>query len=224
MNSKLKKEILSRLKLEDPFLNYKGNSSEEMHGWRNKIAEFQHAFSLLSDTKVMLEIGSWYGQSACQISKILEKDFPDSVLLCIDTFLGGTSHWIDPELKPYLKLQHGMPTFYHSFLNNVINQGSPEHVVPLCVTSTVAATILKESEVTLDFLFVDGSHLAEDVCSDLWNYVPLMNENGIIMMDDWDWGTVRDGYKQYCDRDSAQASKTELIFETDYHSLLRVTK
>src|SRR3989344_7262630 len=100
------------------------------------------------------------------------ENIPDSVVLTVDTWLGSLEHWRD--LEPQLGLQSGFPTLYPRFLHNVASRHCEDVIVPLPLTSAIAARYLKQLGLQADLIFLDGSHDEKDVYDDLTGYVELL--------------------------------------------------
>lgn len=61
----------------------------------------------------------------------------------------------------------------------------------IIATSDEAKTSFEDN--SMDFLFVDGDHSADNVCKDLHNYYSKVKKNGIIAGSNYKMETVRDG-------------------------------
>jgi hypothetical protein len=51
--------------------------------------------------------------------------------------------------------------------------------------SISAAKELKEKNIKFDFIYIDGGHLYEEVYADLIEYEKLLNDDGVLMLDDF---------------------------------------
>ena len=123
----------------------------------------------------ILEIGSLEGMSATWFLDNVK----DCEITCIDTWEGGKDH--DPQ-NPEINFSRILQNFNHnmSFHQNRYRQ--------MKMTSYDALVTLYLEKQKFDFVFVDGSHTAKDVNSDLilsWN---LLNVGALIYCDDYYWG------------------------------------
>jgi len=128
-----------------------------------------------------LEIGSFEGLSAsCMLDH-----WPGCELTCVDTFEGGFEH---------VRANYPMESAKELFMYNVLSvrasrgvraiQGRSDDVLPKLITA---------GEVdSFDFVFVDGSHLAADVLSDLVNSFKLIKRGGLIACDDFLWRSSKE--------------------------------
>ena len=193
-----KTELLKDLGLIDPFEGFAPNPDTKLWGWNGGAPIFGALVKELKP-KLVIEVGSWMGQSACNIASTLKSEglADTSALVCVDTWLGSLEHWQDPALKPHLQLRHGFPTFYYTYLSNVANFGVSDVVVPLPMPSSIAALYLKSAKVQADMLYVDGSHEQKDVYNDLEAYWPLVAPGGVLFGDDWPWDGVAAAVKAF---------------------------
>lgn len=80
--------------------------------------------------------------------------------------------------------------------------GLQDVVVPLAYPSTIAANIIypmfPKNNLPVDMIFLDGSHIAQDVYHDCINYYPILKKSGILLGDDWQAEGVRYGVTEYC--------------------------
>ncbi len=94
--------------------------------------------------KLIVEIGTWLGGSAIHMGGLLRAaGLNDSCILCVDTWLGSSEHYIYPEARRTLKLVDGRPTFYADFMQNVVQHGLQDIILPFSITSAGAAAVLR---------------------------------------------------------------------------------
>lgn len=193
-----KKEVLKRLgNLPDAFEDFVPIPNTKLIGWNGDLPIFGELIKEIKP-KLIIEVGSWYGQSSANMANALKMlGLEDSVLICVDTWLGSSDHWLDPNLRELLEFKNGMPTFYNRFLTNMINAEVQDWVVPFPLPSSIAATILKESKLKAELVYLDGSHECSDVYNDLLNYWDLLELNGYLLMDDADWSGPMDAVKAF---------------------------
>jgi predicted O-methyltransferase YrrM len=180
------KNILLKLHKEDIYDGYEPKFKLDLHG-----GGFPEIFSeLIADIQplVIFEVGSWKGRSAIQMAKLLKQQERDSVLVCIDTWLGGVEH-LPPEIMESWSIhryrKNGYPKLYYQFLSNIVRSGVSDIIVPFPNTSNISAAWLKKHKIQADLIYVDASHNYHDVFDDLTNYYDLLNENGIVFGDDY---------------------------------------
>jgi predicted O-methyltransferase YrrM len=139
---------------------------------------------MLPARKAFLEIGSFEGRSAVWTIENMMED--GGTITCIDTWEGGAEH-VSGEMS-------GAET---RFLHNIAiaeKAHIDRHVVALRATSLFALAFLlaKEKLNYYDFIYIDGSHRAKDVITDACMSWPMLKKGGIMVFDDYAWGSPRD--------------------------------
>jgi len=128
----------------------------------------------------ILEIGSWEGRSALFFLNYLRL----SHIVCVDTFGGNVEHHLDPYFAELaLKAERQFDLNLMAFGDRVEKiKGS-------------SATVLPElgiSQHRFDLAYIDGSHLAADVYRDAVLTWPMMEEGGIVILDDYEWDLMNE--------------------------------
>lgn len=126
----------------------------------------------------ILEIGSFEGLSSCYFLW----RFLDARVTCVDTFAGG------PEDAVY---GFGGRDLEATFDANValVDAG---RVRKLKGTSRTQVAGLVDEGSAFDLVYVDGSHLALDVLVDAALAWQLLNPQGLLIFDDYDWAMLGD--------------------------------
>ncbi len=188
MMTAAKQEFLTKFLMDDPFFEFTRKESAELWGWNGDLPIFNDLISQMRP-KTVVEVGSWLGQSSCTMARSMRTNDLDSVLICVDTWLGSLEHWKSPVDRTHLDLKNGRPTIYESFLTNVDREELSGYVVPLPLPSTIACQLL--ADVPVDMVYIDGSHDYRDVLRDLQDYWPMVRGNGgIVFGDDLAWESV----------------------------------
>lgn len=181
----LKAAILKQLHLSDPYIDFVPNPQSALIGWNSDSPVFDDLI-FRQKPKLIIEVGTWLGMSALNMAHILKRfGHRDTLILCVDTWLGSVEHWENPEFFGQLKLKNGYPAFYYEFLSNVVKYGFEETILPLPMTSTIAAKFLKSKGIQADLIYIDGSHDFEDVALDLAHYWRLLRPGGVLFGDDF---------------------------------------
>ncbi|MBU0459045.1 class I SAM-dependent methyltransferase [Patescibacteria group bacterium] len=138
-----------------------------------------------------LEVGSWEGRSTCWLlNNILTHT--ESIITCIDTFPDvygeqlekyGAFWGMRPPYPEVLSLEE-------KFDHNVNLTGSARKVRKLKGESQIILRGLEPA--SYDFIYIDGSHLAADVLSDIILCWPLLNIGGVMICDDYQLNMYRD--------------------------------
>lgn len=116
----------------------------------------------------ILEIGSWEGRSTLWFLQ----NFPDARLTCVDTFQGGKEH-ADLDTAPVeARFRANIAEYAHRVW---IRKGP---------SRTMLFGLHPE---TYDLVYVDGSHQAPDVLTDLVMAWHLLKPGGVMAIDDYLW-------------------------------------
>jgi predicted O-methyltransferase YrrM len=166
-------------------------------GFTHDIDVFQYLIELVRP-EVIIEVGSWKGGSAIAMSKSLESvGLLKSKIVCVDTWAGSIEHWKNEKWKLELGLKNGYPTIYEKFMANLIRSGYEKFVIPLPMSSKMAAEYLKSKGVKADLIYIDAAHDYESVKSDLESYDPLLTSNGVLFGDDYPHRPVEEAAKDF---------------------------
>jgi len=168
------------------------SDSEEVQGWNSNEPIFEE---LIEKTRpeTIIEVGTWLGGSAINMSKIIKKLNLNTKIYCVDTWLGAEEFWTRWAHTPDrdLRIKNGYPQVYFDFLSNVVKHEAQDIIIPIPNTSFIGCKILKHMEIKADLIYIDGSHEYEDVKMDIINYMDLLNPNGFMFGDDIIWEGVR---------------------------------
>lgn len=142
---------------------------------------------------IVVEVGSFVGESAIFMANHLKAKGADAVILCIDTFCGGVDHWLRANEK--IQFHFGRVDLFYKFVANVIEHGCADMIIPLSLDSMAAARLLKALNVQADLIYTDASHEEGDVLRDYEAYWPLLKSGGAFVIDDFSGhfpGVVKD--------------------------------
>lgn len=160
----------------------------DLQGWGSHDPLFEEVISK-TKPKVIVEVGTWKGASAIHMAKLGRAHNPDCTIICIDTWLG--SHVMfrpDPgqeDRRASLRLLHGYPQLYFTFLANVVREGLQDCIVPLPTTSAHGAILLRKVGLQADLVHIDAAHEYEAVMADLRAYWPVLSDRGVLLGDDY---------------------------------------
>jgi hypothetical protein len=180
--------ILSRLHPTNPYdgFDYRAHPLDLQGGGGREV--MTRVFDALNP-KLIVEVGTWKGGSACFWAKLMKERGIDGAVVCIDTWLGGLDHITRPksaewQIKKYWK--HGYSTLYYQFLANVMHEGLQDYIVPVPTTSAIGARWLQAQNLVVDIAYIDASHDEDDVYEDMKGYWKTLRNGGIMCGDDWD--------------------------------------
>lgn len=130
----------------------------------------------------LLEIGSFEGRSAVWSVENMMAD--GDMLRCVDTWEGSEEH--SPEL-----FEDASGRFRRNI--KIAAEKFPDRrVIQHTETSTSYLAKAIDQEVSLDFIYIDGSHVARHVMTDACMAWPLLSKGGLMVFDDYLWGETRD--------------------------------
>jgi hypothetical protein len=125
----------------------------------------------LPDNSKFVEIGVWRGQSVCFAAVEIINLKKNITIYAVDTWEGSKEEnlWeIDNETN--------IETIYENFLNNI--EPVKDIIVPIKKTSVEASKLFEDK--SLDFVFIDASHLYEEVKKDINHWFPKVKIGGYI--------------------------------------------
>lgn len=182
--TKTTERLRATLGLGDPFAEPPLEPlAEDLQGWAGTDPLLRRAIEVLRPSLVV-EVGTWKGQSAVFMAEACRELGLDAAVLCIDTWLGSLEHLLDDRFRPLLGIRRGRPTLYEQFLANVRARGLEGWVTPLPQTSITAARFLLHRGIRADLLYLDASHEEADVLADLEAYWPILRPGGLLVGDD----------------------------------------
>ena len=137
-----------------------------------KISEIKKNILNIVDTTHshnILEIGSFEGASACFFSdNLLETS--DSTLTCVDPF--------DVQDETTSLTQTTKSVFYENIKKS-------KNYDKIKVIELYSKNFYKINTKKYDIIYIDGSHLLKDITIDFINCLNIIEDNGIIWMDDY---------------------------------------
>lgn len=146
-------------------------------GWNSKEA------------KMILEIGSFEGQSTCWIlENLIDRD--DSQMYCLDTFAVTLDTLVGEEKNQTGK--DDLDNLFARFMENVCVTGKEDLVKVFVGDSKYNLSKLIAEDLSFDFIYVDGSHQAKDVLADAVLSWMLLKKGGLIIFDDYLYGAFED--------------------------------
>lgn len=173
---------------------------KDISGWNGSSSVFG---TLIEKTKpkLIIEVGTWKGQSAINMATFIKKNNYDTKIVCVDTWLGALEFWgsMQNSHERNLLLKNGYPQIYYQFISNVIHSGMQDIILPFPNTSDIAYKYLKNKNTKSELIYIDASHEEEDVYRDIKNYYSLLAPNGIIFGDDYNsWAGVKKSVNVFC--------------------------
>ena len=186
-----------------PYAGFQPIGPPDDQGWNSLNPIFQ---KLIEEVKpaLVIEVGSWKGGSALNMAGQLQRLGLTSELICVDTWLGAMEFWNPHDAERYegLRLRHGFPSVYYTFLSNVVNAGFQDIITPFPLSSVSAALWFRQRQVKADLVYIDASHEEEDVRADLEAWWPVLREGGVMFGDDFvaDWPGVVSATRKFAEK------------------------
>lgn len=117
----------------------------------------------------ILEIGSFEGLSACWFSDVF-LTHPSSTLTCVDPFdVSDTCTPVSNET-------------YEMFVSNLANTTNKDKCI---FHKTYSDDFFRDNKNTYDIIYIDGSHVPEQITRDMENAFAVLRPGGIMWMDDY---------------------------------------
>jgi hypothetical protein len=162
------------------------SESSDVYGWNSHWPIFEELIEKINP-EVIIEVGTWLGASALNMCKTIKKLNLKTKIYCVDTWMGAEEFWTGAAhtSERNLKLKNGYPQVYFDFLSNVVKHEAQDIIIPVPNTSFIGSKILKYMQIKADLIYIDGSHVYEDVKSDIINYMDILKPNGVMFGDDY---------------------------------------
>lgn len=131
---------------------------------------------------IIVEVGSFCGESSIFMAGILKRRGLDCAICCIDTWAFGFDHFVGAREK--IRNHYGRPDLYYRFVSNVIQQGCADTIIPFAIDSLNGARVLKWLGIAPQLIYIDASHEQGDVLRDYEAYWDLLPPGGGLLADD----------------------------------------
>lgn len=152
-------------------------ANKDFHG-DNCHLQFLSKMLELSNPKVIVDVGTTKGLSACVMGNILRETNNNAHIICASSWLGTTDMWLNN--KDELKQINGFPTLYYTFIGNVIHELNNSRITPLPQPSVAASRIMTNLKIKSELIHIDNSYEYEQLVTDLYAWNNVLASNGII--------------------------------------------
>lgn len=150
----------------------------EIPGWFDFEALYDRAVAELAEGGALVEVGAWFGRSTAYLARRLKDSGKAAHLYVVDTWRGS------PEIPLHRQLLEPLGgSAYETFLANMQHADVADVLTPLRLPSHEAA--LAFAPESLDFVFLDGCHLYEEVRRDLESWYPKLRAGGVLAGHDY---------------------------------------
>jgi predicted O-methyltransferase YrrM len=134
--------------------------------------------------KLGIEVGSFIGSSAVFLGDFMR--ISGGVLVCVDTWCGDINMWLLDSFQDTMAKYDGDPKIYELFMQNIIDNKLQGTVIPLRLTSIIAARMLRILNYEIDFVYVDSAHEAGETFMELMLYHDILKDGGVLFGDDYE--------------------------------------
>ncbi len=148
------------------------------HGWCQPEHREWLGRYLTPETKVIVELGCWLGQS----TRLMLELAPNATIVCVDHWKGDVTMNDNPETQSRLS------NAYETFLVNQWEQRS--RIVPLRKEVQTGLYVVSNAGISPDFIFFDAEHTAEVLNRELRLAYTLFPD-AQLYGDDWGWEAVQ---------------------------------
>jgi len=181
-------KTLGRLYPESPYAGFDIDAHpDDLQGWNSYSNVFRDMIEAVRPRRI-IEVGVWKGTASIHMARVVRELGLRCEIICIDTWLGSPEHLLrnhSSDRYQSLRLRHGYPQLYFTFLANVIRNEVSDYIVPLPMTSESALVALKRLRLQADIVHVDAAHDYEPALRDLNAYWEVLSERGVLIGDDY---------------------------------------
>ncbi len=169
----------------------------DFQGWNSDHPFLPHAIKLVRP-QIIIEVGVWKGRSVIQMADVCKSEGLGCEIIAVDTWLGSSEHILgQQELYASMKVRHGRPDLYYTFLSNVLARGHQDVVTPLPMDSAGACVVLQRHKVAAGIIHIDGAHQYEAALQDIKSYWKLLAEDGLMIFDDYPHPSVTKAVNEF---------------------------
>ena len=169
---------LSELARRNPWPCQRPDVLPNSHGSLHDSTKELLASVLDGETRLVLQLGAWLGQS----TRFIAAEAPTAVVLTVDHWRGNPAHQNRPEVQPLL------PVLYETFLANC--WAYREQIIPLRMTVSEALDEISRRGLEPQVVCLDADRAYEVVRKDL-HRIRLLFPDAIVVGGDWDCESVR---------------------------------
>lgn len=149
------------------------------------------------DVKCSLDIGVYRGRSLFPQS-ISHKEYTNGIVYAVDPFDSKAAIQNDsPDLKLELDKFVNDTNFDEIFKNvKAITErfGLQNNTTFVRERSHDAYELFKNNKFNFGLVHIDGNHDREFVLQDVYDYLPLLTDNGVVVLDDISWNSVKPAF------------------------------
>lgn len=120
---------------------------EDLQGWNGNSKIFGDLIQKIKPN-IIVEVGTWKGQLAINMAKVIRGLSLNCKIFCIDTWLGSIEFITTMKDTPERNLLHknGYPQVYFQFLSNVVHNNFEDIIIPIPNTSVMAQSFCNSTK------------------------------------------------------------------------------
>ena len=154
---------------------------------------------LRNNLKTYVEIGVYKGRSLLPVTYAIKQN--KGMSYGIDPYLKETAREYDIEGNLQMELDEFIDKLdFESIYQDVIKLRSSlsfeNHLKLIRKKSSDSIEFFKKNSIKIDMIHIDGNHDTKYVMEDVELYLPLLEQNSIVIMDDIDWDSVKPAYEK----------------------------
>ena len=125
---------------------------------------------------LIVEVGSFVGESAIHMAKIVRNLGLDCEIVCVDTWC--SYDWTEDSHYERHKFKNGRPMIYEQFMSNVVHEGMENIITPFPTDSVGARDFMKKYNIHPNVVYIDAGHEKEECLRDIDIWYELLNRHG----------------------------------------------
>ncbi len=151
---------------------------DDIPGWNNGKAFYDHLIETLPSNAKVLEMGVFHGRGLIYLAK--HSDFE---IYGVDSFVANVTPYLTDDIKTDRD-------FYEACVSNLFKFDVQRKVTLVALDSERASKLFPDQ--SLDCVFIDGEHSYEPVMRDIALWKPKVKPGGYLSGDDYGepWGGV----------------------------------
>lgn len=163
---------------------------QSINGWFTFPNLYKSMVDKFPDGSHFVEVGTWLGKSAAYLAVEIANSNKNIKFDCVDLWESNQEYENENVVKENV--------FYETFLKNI--EPVRNFLNPIKLPSLEAAKLYKDN--SLDFIFIDASHIYENVKNDIEAWYPKLKPQGILAGHDYDCNDVAKAVNEFCSKNS----------------------
>ena len=214
LNSLLEKAQGANIFLKENYIIHEIFNWKDVPGWINDASWlYEDMVNEASDGDYFIEVGTYFGQSACRMGELIKQSGKKIKFDSIDSY-----YMIDPSMRagfhPQKFIDYRMSTELSTApMKDIVKMhlykcDVYDYVRLLCTESEICHKLYDDLE--LKFVYIDGSHLFEDVYRDLKNLWPKIKNGGVLAGDDIMYEDVKRAFDLFVEETKEEIQYTKI--------------